>query len=54
MFLTLALLLYQFVKDQTTPKTHIGSWVTLSIAMLIWPVALSSLIRKKLSAGIAV
>lgn len=41
-------LLNAFIKDDTTAKTHIGSWAILGIAAIAWPLILPSMIRKRL------
>lgn len=46
--LTAGILLNTFLKDKTTSKTEIASWVTLAIATILWPVTLPTVIRKKL------
>ena len=46
--LVFGLLLNAFLKDDTTPKTHIASWVVLAIATVFWPLTLPSMIRKRL------
>jgi hypothetical protein len=46
--LVFGLLLNAFLKDDTTPKTHIASWVVLAIATVFWPLTLPFMIRKRL------
>lgn len=46
--LVFSLTLNAFLKDDSTPKNHIPSWITIALATLIWPVVFPSLIRKKL------
>ncbi|HEY9627965.1 MAG TPA: hypothetical protein V6C84_11735 [Coleofasciculaceae cyanobacterium] len=41
-------LLHAFLKDTTTPKTHVASWMVLAVATILWPIALPSMIRKRL------
>jgi hypothetical protein len=48
-FLVFVILLHAFVKDNTTPKTHVGSWITIVVATAVWPIVLPSIVRKKLS-----
>jgi hypothetical protein len=40
--------LQAFLKDASTPKTDVFSWLVIAIATLLWPVVLPSMIRKKL------
>jgi cell shape-determining protein MreD len=47
-FLVLIILLNAFLRDDTTPKTQIRSWIYLLIATILWPIILLSMIRKKL------
>ncbi|MGF1542605.1 MAG: hypothetical protein ACFCU5_19530 [Pleurocapsa sp.] len=35
-----------FLKDNTTPKTHLLSWMVLVIAAIIWPVSAPLAIRE--------
>ncbi|NJR66745.1 MAG: hypothetical protein HC772_17855, partial [Leptolyngbyaceae cyanobacterium CRU_2_3] len=46
--LVFGIVLNAFLKDDSTPKTHVASWAVLVIATLLWPVALPSMIRKRL------
>lgn len=46
--LVFGLLLNAFLKDDTTPKTHIASWAVLAIATVLWPLTLPFIIRKRL------
>ena len=41
------ILLNAFLKDATTPKNQVASWTFLAIATILWPIALPSMIRKK-------
>jgi len=34
-----------FWRDETTPNTHLISWVVLILASLFWPVTLPSILR---------
>lgn len=36
-----------FLKDESTPKSDVLSWLVLLVATLIWPVVLPRLIWKK-------
>lgn len=38
-----------FLRDKTTPKTHVMSWIALIAASLFWPLTLPSVLRKQLS-----
>ncbi|NJM85223.1 MAG: hypothetical protein HC839_03140 [Leptolyngbyaceae cyanobacterium RM2_2_21] len=42
--------LYKFFKDETTPGTHLESWIFLPIIALLWPLTLPTILRKKLLA----
>jgi hypothetical protein len=42
------ILLNAFLRDTTTPKTHVASWLVLAIATIAWPIVLPSMIRKRL------
>ncbi|MBW4658941.1 MAG: hypothetical protein KME15_09715 [Drouetiella hepatica Uher 2000/2452] len=42
------ILLNAFLKDATTPKDHVASWIVLTVATVFWPIALPSMIRKRL------
>ena len=50
---TFCIYLIIFLKDGTTPKSDLASWIYLLIASIIWPLALPlscwELIRKALS-----
>lgn len=48
-FLVFVILLNAFIKDNTTPKTHVGSWIVVIMATTLWPLVLPSIIRKKFS-----
>jgi MFS-type transporter involved in bile tolerance (Atg22 family) len=41
-----SILLTAFLKDGTTPKNHVSSWVFLAIATLVWPVVVPSMVHK--------
>ncbi len=41
------ILINAFLKDATTPKNHVASWIFLTVATLLWPIALPSMIRKR-------
>jgi hypothetical protein len=43
-----SIILNAFLKDDSTPKTHISSWIVIALATLAWPVVLPFIIRKKL------
>jgi hypothetical protein len=36
-----------FLKDDSTPNTHITSWVVLGLATVLWPLVLPSMLRAK-------
>lgn len=38
-----------FLKDASTPKTDVFSWLVIGFATLLWPIVLPSMIRKKLA-----
>ncbi len=46
--LVFGLSLRAFLKDSSTPKTDLLSWMVLLVATLLWPLALPSILRKKL------
>jgi uncharacterized membrane protein len=46
--LVFGILLNAFIKDSSTPKTDVTSWLVLIIATLLWPIVLPGIIRKKL------
>jgi hypothetical protein len=48
-FLVFSILLNAFIKDDSTPKTHVDSWICIIVATAIWPIVLPSMVRKKLS-----
>lgn len=45
--ITFSILLNAFLKDTSTPKTHLLSWLVLLIATLLWFVTLPCVIRKQ-------
>ena len=47
--LVFSILLNAFLKDDSTPKTHSGSWLLLVMATILWPLVLPSIARKKFS-----
>jgi cyanate permease len=42
-------LLHSFIKDDTTPKSHVLSWIFIGLATAVWPIVLPSIVRKKFS-----
>ncbi|MEB3356830.1 MAG: hypothetical protein VKK04_08895 [Synechococcales bacterium] len=44
--LTLAIALHAFLTDETTPNTHVLSWVTVGVAAILWPITLPTMLRK--------
>lgn len=47
--LTFSTCLNAFLKDSSTSKTDLNSWLVLLFATALWPVALPSVVRKKLA-----
>lgn len=47
--LVFGLSLRAFLKDDSTPKTDLVSWLVVLVATLFWPLVLPSILRKKLS-----
>ena len=45
------ILINAFLKDVTTPKNHVASWIFLTVATLLWPITLPSMIRKRLQSA---
>ncbi len=39
-FLVFGYFLWVFLTDKSTPNTHMGSWVVLGLATLLWPIVL--------------
>jgi hypothetical protein len=35
--------LHTFLEDESTPKTHLDSWVMLSVASMLWPITLPAI-----------
>jgi uncharacterized membrane protein YczE len=46
--LVFGILLNAFLKDTTTPKNHVTSWIFLAVAAILWPIAFPSMLRKRL------
>ncbi len=44
---TVAILLNAFLKDASTPKTDILSWLLIVVSSLLWFVSLPFILRKK-------
>ena len=36
-----------FMKDQSTPKTDVASWVVIMVATIIWPISVPLAIRER-------
>ncbi|NEP47291.1 MAG: hypothetical protein F6K35_52160 [Okeania sp. SIO2H7] len=36
-----------FLKDETTPKTDVASWVVILVATMIWPLSVPLSIRER-------
>ncbi|MGF1498849.1 MAG: hypothetical protein ACFB8W_18785 [Elainellaceae cyanobacterium] len=43
---TFAIALYAFLTDQTTPNTHMLSWITVAAATIMWPITLPTMLRQ--------
>lgn len=41
--------LYVFFKDESTPKTHLYSWVMIFVASALWPITLPSILCRLLN-----
>lgn len=39
--------LCEFIKDESTPKMHVTSWVLIALASMIWPLTLPCILLKK-------
>lgn len=39
--------LQAFLRDQTTPNTHVPSWTFLVLMALLWPLVLPSMVQKQ-------
>lgn len=39
-FIVFAVFLRIFLKDKSTPKTHIDSWVVIGFSVIFWPIVL--------------
>ncbi|HEY9697284.1 MAG TPA: hypothetical protein V6D10_08480 [Trichocoleus sp.] len=46
-FLTAGLLLNAFLKDNSTAKTDIASWLVLIVATVFWVITLPCILRKQ-------
>jgi hypothetical protein len=46
--LVFGILLRAFLKDSSTPKSDVTSWLVVSIGTLAWPLVLPSMILKQL------
>jgi hypothetical protein len=46
--------LQAFLRDTSTPKTDRLSWLVLIVASVLWPIALPSIVRKKLKKPVPV
>jgi hypothetical protein len=55
-FLVFSLSLRAFLKDDSTPKNDLVSWLVVLVATVFWPLVLPSILRKKLlkSAPVAI
>jgi hypothetical protein len=45
--LVFSLSLRAFLKDRSTPKTDLLSWMVILVATVLWPLTLPSILRKK-------
>jgi len=46
--LVFGILLNAFLKDSSTPKSDVTSWLVVLIGTLVWPLVLPSMILKQL------
>jgi hypothetical protein len=46
--LVFSILLRAFLKDSSTPKSDVTSWLVVLIGTLVWPLVLPSMILKQL------
>lgn len=49
--LTFGILLNALLKDNSSPKNHVRSWLVLGVASLLWFVTLPCVIRKKIASA---
>jgi hypothetical protein len=47
---TFAILLVAFLKDRSTPKTHLWSWFFLLVASSLWFITLPQILRRQFGA----
>jgi hypothetical protein len=51
--LVFGILLNAFLKDNSTPKSDVTSWLVVLIGTLVWPLVLPSMILKQLPKRVA-
>jgi hypothetical protein len=51
--LVFGILLNAFLKDSSTPKSDVTSWLVVLIGTLVWPLVLPSMILKQLPKRVA-
>jgi hypothetical protein len=51
--LVFGVLLTAFLKDRSTPKSDVTSWLVVLIGTLVWPLVLPSMILKQLPKRVA-
>jgi hypothetical protein len=51
--LVFGILLNAFLKDKSTPKSDVTSWLVVLIGTLVWPLVLPSMILKQLPKRVA-
>lgn len=45
--LAFAITVHALLQDCTTPNNHLGSWIFIGLATVLWPITLPSMLRKK-------
>jgi len=51
--LVFGILLGAFLRDNSTPKSDVNSWLVVLIGTLVWPLVLPSMILKQLPKRVA-
>ncbi len=47
--LTFSIAFHAFIKDHSTPKTDLTSWIMLMLILVLWPITLPRILWKKYS-----
>jgi hypothetical protein len=51
--LVFGILLRAFLKDKSTPKSDVTSWLVVLVGSMVWPLVLPSMILKQLPKRVA-